>query len=301
MKIADNITQLIGNTPLVYLDKLSKGLSARIAAKLEFFNPGGSVKDRIGLVMIEDALNKGLIKKNTLIVEPTSGNTGIALALVCAQKGLKLTLTMPENMSLERKKLLAFLGAEVVLTAPKAGMKGAIKKAEEIADKNPNVFMPQQFKNSLNPEAHYKTTAREIWRDTENKADILVSGVGTGGTITGIAEFMKEKKPDFKVIAVEPIASSVLSGRKAGKHKIQGIGAGFIPQVLKVDLLDEVICVEYKDAVLTAGKLAKEEGVLAGPSSGAALWAALKTAKRKENKDKLIVVIFPDSAERYLS
>jgi len=300
MRIMDNVTRLIGNTPLVGLKKISQGLEANLAAKLEYFNPGGSIKDRIGLAMIEEAQKHGLIGKNTLIIEPTSGNTGIALALVCAQKGLKLTLTMPKSVPAEKRKLLALLGAEVVLTPAGAGMKGAVKKAEEIAAKNLSSFTPQQFKNPVNPRVHRQFTAKEIWEDTQGKVDVLVAGVGTGGTITGITEFMKEKKPGFKAIAVEPKESAVLSGLKPGPHKIQGIGAGFIPEVLKVDLLDEVICVEYKDAAFMADRLAKEEGILAGPSSGAALWAAVEVARRKENKDKLIVVIFPDSAERYL-
>jgi len=300
MKIADNVTRLIGNTPLVRLKKIEQGLESSLAAKLEYFNPGGSIKDRIGLAMIEDAQSQGLIHKDTLIIEPTSGNTGIALAFVCAQKGLKLVLTMPKSVSAEKKKLLSLLGAEVVLTPARLGMTGAVKKAEEIAAKHLSSFIPQQFKNPVNPKAHRQTTAQEIWRDTEGKVDILVAGVGTGGTITGITEFIKEKKPGFKAIAVEPKKSAVLSGAKPGPHKIEGIGAGFIPGVLKVDLLDEIICVKYKDAVSMAARLAKEEGILAGISSAAALWAAVEVAKRKQNKGKLIVVIFPDSAERYL-
>jgi len=300
MKIADNITQLIGNTPLVRLNKISEGLQAQLIAKLESFNPCASVKDRIGLAMVEDAQNKRLINKDTLIVEPTSGNTGIALAFVCAQKRLKLTLTMPKNMSVERQKILSLFGAEVILTPAKKGMKGAIEKAEEIVKNNPNSIMLQQFKNPANPRIHRQTTAQEIWNDTEGKVDILVAGVGTGGTITGVAEVLKEKNPEFKVIAVEPKDSAALSGKKPGPHNIQGIGAGFIPEVLREDLLDEIICVEYKDALSAVKRLAREEGILSGPSSGAALWAAIEAAKRRENKGKLIVVIFPDSAERYL-
>jgi cysteine synthase A len=301
MKIAEDITQLIGNTPLVRLKKITQGCEAEVVAKLEFYNPCSSIKDRIGVAMIEDAENKGLIDKNTVIIEPTSGNTGIALAFVCAQRGYRLILTMPETMSIERRKLLQVFGAELVLTPGEKGMRGAVEKAEELLKEHSSSFMPQQFNNEANPQIHRQTTAQEIWRDTDGKADILVAGVGTGGTITGVAEFFKEKKPSFKAIAVEPKDSPVLSGGSPGPHKIQGIGAGFVPGVLKKDLLDEIICVEYRDAVFTAKRLAQEEGILAGISSGANVWAALEVAKRKENKGKLIVVIVPDTGERYLS
>ena len=301
MKIAEDITQLIGNTPLVRLKKITQGCEAEVVAKLEFYNPCSSIKDRIGVAMIEDAENKGLIDKNTVIIEPTSGNTGIALAFVCAQRGYRLILTMPETMSIERRKLLQVFGAELVLTPGEKGMRGAVEKAEELLKEHSSSFMPQQFNNEANPQIHRQTTAQEIWRDTDGKADILVAGVGTGGTITGVAEFFKEKKPSFKAIAVEPKDSPVLSGGSPGQHKIQGIGAGFVPGVLKKDLLDEIICVEYRDAVFTAKRLAQEEGILAGISSGANVWAALEVAKRKENKGKLIVVIVPDTGERYLS
>jgi cysteine synthase A len=300
MKIAGNITETIGHTPLVRLSRIGKGLGADLIGKLEFFNPCGSVKDRIGLAMIEDAEKKGVINKDSVIIEPTSGNTGIALAFVCAQRGYKLMLTMPENMSIERRKLLSFLGAELILTPGDKGMKGAVEKAEEIARERRNSFMPQQFNNPVNPKIHRETTAREIWEDTEGRVDILVAGVGTGGMITGVALGLKEKKPGVKIIAVEPKDSAVLSGGNPGPHGIQGIGAGFIPEVLKRDLLDEIICVEYKDAVATAGSLAKQEGILSGISSGAAVWAAIEAAKREENKGKLIVVIVPDTGERYL-
>ncbi len=301
MRIANDITKLIGNTPLVWLRKIGAGLEADLAAKLEFFNPGGSVKDRIGLAMVEDAEKKGLLKKGGVIIEPTSGNTGIALALVAAERGYRLILTMPESMSVERRKLLSFLGAEVVITPAEKGMKGAIEKARELLKNTGDGFMPQQFKNPANPQAHRKTTAEEIWRDTDGGADILISSVGTGGTITGVAEVMKKRKPGFKAIAVEPENSAVLSGGKPGSHKIQGIGAGFIPDVLKRDLIDEVIRVSDEDALRSAKKLGREEGILTGISGGAALWTGIEAAKRKENKGKLIVVILPDTGERYLS
>ncbi len=300
-KIYPDITKTIGNTPLVRLNRITKGLEAVVLVKLESFNPLSSVKDRIGAAMIEDAEKKGLLKKDTVIIEPTSGNTGIALAFLAAAKGYKLILTMPDTMSIERRQLLKIFGAELVLTEGSKGMKGAIEKAEELAKATPNSFMPQQFNNPANPEIHRKTTAEEIWNDTDGKVDILVSGVGTGGTITGISEVIKKRKPDFKAIAVEPEASPVLSGGKPGPHKIQGIGAGFIPKVLNRDVVDEVIQVSNDNAGETARQLAKLEGILAGISSGAALWAALQAAKRKENKGKLIVAILPDTGERYLT
>lgn len=300
-KIANDITQLIGNTPLVELNEVTRGLKSRVIAKLESFNPCASVKDRIGLSMIEAAEKEGLIKKNTVIVEPTSGNTGIALAFVCAAKGYKLLLTMPDTMSIERRHLLDSFGAELILTPGSKGMSGAVKKAEELVAENPNYFMPQQFENPANPEIHRKTTALEIWRDTDGKVDILVSGVGTGGTITGVAEAIKKKKPSFKAIAVEPLDSPVLSGGTPGPHKIQGIGAGFIPGVLEMNLVDEIIKVSYDDAKQLTQQLAKEEGILAGISSGAAVWVALEIGKRAENNNKMIVVILPDTGERYLT
>ncbi len=299
--IAKDSTELIGNTPLVRLNRITEGVQAEVVAKLESFNPLGSVKDRIGVSMIVTAEEQGLIKKDTVIVEPTSGNTGIAFAFVCAARGYKLILTMPDTMSLERRKLLSILGASLVLTPGTEGMSGAVRKAEQLVAENPNYLMPQQFKNPANPEVHRLTTAEEIWRDTNGKIDILVSGVGTGGTITGVAEVIKKRKPAFKAIAVEPADSPVLSGGKPGAHKIQGIGAGFVPDVLRLDLVDEIVKVTNEDAGIMARRLAKEEGILAGISSGAATWAALEIAKRPENKGRLIVVVLPDTGERYLS
>ena len=301
VKIANDVTELIGNTPLVKLNRITSGVDATVVAKLESFNPLCSVKDRIGVSMIEAAEKDGSIREDTIILEPTSGNTGIALAFVCAARGYKLALTMPDTMSLERRSLLKALGAEVILTPGREGMKGAVNKAEELAESDPRYFIPQQFNNPANPEIHCKTTAEQIWRDTEGEVDILVAGVGTGGTITGVTEVIKKRKPQFKAVAVEPKDSSVLSGEKPGPHKIQGIGAGFVPNVLRMDLVDEVIQVTYEDAVQAARRLAKEEGILVGISSGAAAWAAIEVGKRKENKGKLIVVILPDIGERYLS
>ena len=300
-RIADDITQLIGNTPLVRLNKLAQRLGARVVAKLESFNPGGSVKDRIGISMLKAAEDAGLIENDTVIIEPTSGNTGIALAFVCATRGYRLILTMPDTMSVERRQLLAAFGAEVVLTPGAEGIRGAIDMAEKLIRQNPKSFMPQQFKNPSNPQIHRVTTAEEIWRDTGGEVDILVSGIGTGGTISGVAEVIKSRKPQFKAIAVEPADSAVLSGGKPGPHKIQGIGAGFVPEVLRLDLIDEIIKVTNEDALTTARRLAREEGILAGISSGAATWAALEVARRAENKGKLIVVVLPDTGERYLT
>jgi cysteine synthase A len=299
--IARNSTELIGNTPLVRLNRITDGAQGEVVAKLESFNPLGSIKDRLGVAMIIDAEEKGLIKKDTVIVEPTSGNTGIALAFVCAARGYRLILTMPDTMSLERRQLLSIFGADVVLTPGSKGMPGAIEKAEQLVADNPGYFMPQQFTNPANPEIHRVTTAEEIWRDTAGRVDILVAGVGTGGTITGIAEVLKERKAGFKAIAVEPADSPVLSGGSPGSHKIQGIGAGFVPGVLRKDLIDEIVTVSDDDAGQTARKLACEEGILAGISSGAAVWAALQVAGRPDNKGKLIVAILPDTGERYLS
>jgi cysteine synthase A len=301
MKIANDVTELVGNTPLVRLRRLTEGCAAEVVAKLEFYNPAHSVKDRIGVSMIAAAEKAGLIKPDTIILEPTSGNTGIALAFVCAARGYKCVLTMPETMSKERRALLRAYGAELVLTPGSEGMVGAIKKAEEMAAADPRYFIPQQFNNPANPEIHRTTTAEEIWRDTDGKADILVAGIGTGGTITGVGEVLKARKPSFRCVAVEPDASPVLSGGEKGPHPIQGIGAGFIPAVLNTRIYNEIIRVKNDDAFQTAHRMAKEEGLLVGISSGAATWAALQVARRPENAGKLIVVIIPSFGERYLS
>jgi cysteine synthase A len=300
-RIYENITQTIGNTPLVRLNRVTQGLEATVVAKLESFNPLSSVKDRIGVNMIEAAEKARLIKEDTIIIEPTSGNTGIALAFVCAAKGYPLVLTMPDTMSVERRALLKVLGAELILTPGAEGMPGAVRKAEELVGQDPRYFMPQQFKNPANPEIHRRTTAEEIWRDTDGQVDIVVAGVGTGGTITGVAEALKPRKASFQAIAVEPEGSPVLSGGKPGPHKIQGIGAGFVPDVLRLGLVDEVVQVSNEEATAMARRLAKEEGIVGGISSGAAAHAALQVAKRPENKGKLIVFILPDTGERYLS
>ncbi len=300
-RIYNSLTDLIGGTPLVRLNKLTEGLHAQVVAKVESFNPGGSIKDRISFNMIKDAEEKGLINQDTVIIEPTSGNTGIGLAFVAAARGYRLILTMPETMSMERRNLLKAYGAELVLTPGQEGMKGAINKALELAKEIPNSFIPQQFENPANPEIHRRTTAEEIWADTDGQVDILVGGVGTGGTITGIGEVIKFRKADFKVIAVEPHDSPVLSGGNPSPHKIQGIGAGFIPKVLNTKIIDEIIQVTNEQALETGREIVKKEGMLVGISSGAAVYAALEIAKRPENKGKLIVVVLPDTGERYLS
>ncbi|MDH7577459.1 MAG: cysteine synthase A [Bacillota bacterium] len=301
MRIYENLTELIGGTPLLRLKTLSQGTGAEIAGKLESFNPAGSVKDRIGYAMIKDAEERGLINKDTVIIEPTSGNTGIALAFVCAARGYRLILTMPETMSIERRNLLKAYGAELVLTPGAEGMKGAVRKAEELAAQIPNSFIPQQFRNPANPAIHRATTALEIWEDTEGQVDVVVGGVGTGGTITGVAEALKPRKESLKIVAVEPAESPVLSGGKPGPHRIQGIGAGFIPEVLNLSLVDEIIQVRYEEAAATSRMLARSLGLLVGVSSGAAAFAARLVARRPENQGKLIVVILPDTGERYLS
>jgi cysteine synthase A len=301
MKIAENVTQLIGRTPLVWLGRGGAGLRGRVAAKLESFNPMSSVKDRIGLAMIEAAERSGALKAGGTLIEPTSGNTGIALAFVAASRGYRLILTMPETMSVERRQLLAALGADLVLTPGAEGMKGAIAKAEALVQQTPGAVMPQQFKNPANPEVHRKTTAEEIWADTDGKVDIVVAGVGTGGTITGLASALKKRKASLRAVAVEPSDSPVLSTGKAGPHKLQGIGAGFVPDVFDRSVVDEIVTVTAADAGATARRLAREEGLLVGISSGAAAWAALQVAARPESRAKLVVVILPDSGERYLS
>ena len=300
-KIAEDITGLVGRTPLVRLKKIGAGLGGEIVGKLESFNPCASVKDRIGLSMIEAAEQSGRIGENTVIVEPTSGNTGIALAFVCAARGYRLILTMPETMSVERRRLLRILGAELVLTPGAEGMSGAVRRAEELAGSDPSHLLLQQFTNPANPEIHRKTTAEEIWQDTDGAVDVLVAGVGTGGTITGVSEVLKSRKASCKAVAVEPADSPVLSGGKPGPHKIQGIGAGFVPEVLRADLVDEIIQVKHEDAGAVARRLACEEGILAGISAGAAVWAALQVTARSENSGKMIVVVLPDTGERYLS
>ncbi len=301
MKIANDVTQLIGNTPLVRLRRVTDGAVAQVVAKLEFYNPAHSVKDRIGVSMIDAAEKAGKIKSDTIIVEPTSGNTGIGLAMVCAARGYKCVMTMPETVSKERRMILRAYGAEVILTPGSEGMAGAIKKADELVASDPKYFMPQQFKNPANPEIHRQTTAEEIWRDTDGQVDILVAGVGTGGTITGVGEVIKARKPAFQAIAVEPDASPVLSGGAKGPHPIQGIGAGFVPDVLNTKIYDEIVRVKNDDAMETARRMAREEGLLVGISSGAAVWAATQVAKRPANRGKLIVVIIPSFGERYLS
>ena len=301
MRVADDITKLVGNTPLVRINKLTKGLQVEILAKLEYFNPCGSVKDRIGVAMIEAAEQSGHVSTRTVFVEPTSGNTGIALAFVCAVKGYRLILTMPDTMSVERRAMLRALGAELVLTPGERGMRGAIERAEELVKEIPEAIMPQQFKNRANVEAHRRTTAEEIWRDTDGRADVLVAGVGTGGTITGVSEVIKSRKPAFRTVAVEPEGSPILSGGTPGPHKLQGIGAGFIPDILNVKIIDRIVKVSNENAMETSRKLAREEGIFCGISSGAAMWAALEIAREPEFRDNLIVVIIPSLGDRYLS
>jgi len=300
-RIFDDITKTVGNTPLVRINHLTRGIDATILAKLEFFNPLSSVKDRIGVAMIDSAEECGLLKKGSVVIEPTSGNTGIALAFVCAARGYRLVLTMPDTMSLERRQLLKILGAEVILTEGAKGMKGAVEKAEELAKNTPGSYLPQQFNNPANPDIHRKTTAEEIWRDTDGKVDLFVAGVGTGGTITGVGEVLKERNPAVKIVAVEPIDSPVLSGGKPGPHKIQGIGAGFVPKVLNAKVIDEIIGVSNEDAGAVARRLVREEGIFGGISCGAAMWAALEVGRRSESAGKTIVVLLPDTGERYLS
>lgn len=300
-RIAENLTDLVGRTPLLRLNRVAGGLPATVVAKLEYLNPAGSSKDRVGFAMIRTAEEEGLLREGSIVVEPTSGNTGIALAFVCAARGYRLILTMPDTMSEERRALLMAYGAEVVLTPGKAGMPGAIRRAQELAVELPGAFVPQQFRNRANPEAHRRTTAEEIWEDTAGKADILVAGVGTGGTVTGVGEILKARNPAFQVIAVEPSSSAVLSGRSPGFHQIQGIGAGFVPETLNRGIIDELFPVSDEDAFATGRRLAREEGLLAGISSGAAAFAALQVASRPDNEGKMVVVILPDSGERYLS